>query len=121
MFKFGICNELFEDMEFGKVCRLLQSLGYGGLEIAPFTLAPKITDVGPERRREVKAMVEDAGLETIGLHWLLAKTDGLHLTSPKASVRRATGDRPGAHRVNRSATDGCSTTSGTGSRPSPIA
>ena len=37
------------------------------------------------------------------------------------SVRRATGDSPGAHRVNRSATDGCSTTSGTGSSPSPIA
>jgi len=37
------------------------------------------------------------------------------------SVRRATGDRPGAHRVNRSATDGCSSTSGTASSPSPIA
>ena len=37
------------------------------------------------------------------------------------SVRRATGDRPGAHRVNRSVTDGCSSTSGTGSRPSGIA
>ena len=34
------------------------------------------------------------------------------------SVRRATGDRPGAHRVNRSATDGCSSTSGTASKPS---
>ena len=29
------------------------------------------------------------------------------------SVRRASPDRPGAHRVNRSATDGCSSTSGT--------
>ena len=37
------------------------------------------------------------------------------------SVRRVTPVRPGAHRVNRSATDGCSTTSGTGSSPSPIA
>ena len=37
-------------------------------------------------------MVEDAGLETIGLHWLLAKTEGLYLTSPEAAVRRATGD-----------------------------
>ena len=37
------------------------------------------------------------------------------------SVRRATPDSPGAHRVNRSTTDGCSTTSGTGSRPSEIA
>ena len=34
------------------------------------------------------------------------------------SVRRATGDRPGAHRVNRSAADGCSSTSGTASKPS---
>jgi len=33
------------------------------------------------------------------------------------SVRRATGDSPGAHRVNRSAADGCSSTSGTASRP----
>ena len=37
------------------------------------------------------------------------------------SVRRATPDSPGAHRVNRSATDGCSSTSGTASRPSGIA
>jgi hypothetical protein len=37
------------------------------------------------------------------------------------SVRRATGDSPGAHRVNRSVTDGCSSTSGTASSPSPIA
>jgi hypothetical protein len=37
------------------------------------------------------------------------------------SVRRAAGDRPGAHRVNRSVTDGCSSTSGTASRPSGIA
>ena len=36
-------------------------------------------------------------------------------------VRRATPDRPGAQRANRSITDGCSSTSGAGSRPSPIA
>ena len=33
------------------------------------------------------------------------------------SVRRATPLSPGAHRVNRSAVDGCSSTSGTASRP----
>jgi sugar phosphate isomerase/epimerase len=37
-------------------------------------------------------MVEDAGLHTIGLHWLLAKTEGLHLTAPDPQVRRATGE-----------------------------
>ena len=92
MFKLGICNELFEDMEFGRVCRLVKDVGYDGLEIAPFTLAELITDLAPARRRELRAMVHDAGLETIGLHWLLAKTQGLYLTSPDESVRRATGD-----------------------------
>jgi sugar phosphate isomerase/epimerase len=92
MIKLGICNELFEGMEFGNVCRLLKKLGYDGIEIAPFTLAPLVTDLNASRRRELKSMVQDAGLETIGLHWLLARTDGLYLTSPDARVRRATGD-----------------------------
>jgi sugar phosphate isomerase/epimerase len=92
MFKIGICNELFEDMDFSRVCRLLKQIGYDGVEIAPFTLATVITELTRERRREIRAMVEDAGLETIGLHWLLAKTEGLYLTSPDESVRRATGD-----------------------------
>jgi hypothetical protein len=37
------------------------------------------------------------------------------------SVRRVTAGSPGACAVNRSVTDGCSSTSGTGSSPSPIA
>jgi len=92
MIRLGICNELFEGWEFSEVCRLVKELGYDGLEIAPFTLAPRITDVSAAKRRELRAMVEDAGLTTIGLHWLLAKTEGFYLTSPDASVRRRTGD-----------------------------
>src|SRR6516165_215427 len=92
MMKLGICNELFEGWEFGRVCRTVKAIGYDGLEIAPFTLAPRITDLGAARRRELSSMVEDAGLETIGLHWLLARTERLHLTSPDAAIRRATGD-----------------------------
>jgi sugar phosphate isomerase/epimerase len=91
MIKLGICNELFEGWEFGRVCRRVKEIGYDGLEIAPFTLAPLVTDLSPQRRRELRQMVEDAGLETIGLHWLLARTDGFHLTSPEERVRRATG------------------------------
>lgn len=92
MIRLGICNELFEGWEFGEVCRTVKSLGYDGLEIAPFTLAPRITDVSPARRRELRAMVEDAGLATIGLHWLLAKTEGFYLTTPKEAVRQRTAD-----------------------------
>jgi sugar phosphate isomerase/epimerase len=88
--KLGICNELFEGWDFGRVCRTVKEIGYDGLEIAPFTLAPRISDLSKQQRREVKAIVEDAGLETIGLHWLLAKTEGFYLTSPDQMVREAT-------------------------------
>ncbi|HZT81235.1 MAG TPA: sugar phosphate isomerase/epimerase family protein, partial [Gemmataceae bacterium] len=65
---------------------------YTGLEVAPFTLAPRITDVSAEERRTLRRQAEDAGLQILGLHWLLAKTEGLHLTSPDEAVRRRTAD-----------------------------
>ena len=42
MIKLGICNELFEGWDFADVCRTVKEIGYDGLEIAPFTLAPRI-------------------------------------------------------------------------------
>jgi sugar phosphate isomerase/epimerase len=92
MIRLGICNELFEGWDFAETCRTVKRLGYDGLEIAPFTLAPRITDVTSARRKELKTIVEDAGLATIGLHWLLAKTEGFYLTSPDEEIRRRTGD-----------------------------
>jgi sugar phosphate isomerase/epimerase len=92
MIRFGICNELFEGWEFGQVCRTVKSIGFDGLEIAPFTLAPTINEITLGRLRELRSMAEDADLSVIGLHWLLAKTDGFYLTTPDAAVRRKTGD-----------------------------
>jgi sugar phosphate isomerase/epimerase len=90
MIRLGICNELFEGWDFRRVCGTVAALGYDGLEIAPFTLAPRITDLPAWRRRELRETIADAGLATIGLHWLLAKTEGLHLTSPDAETRKRT-------------------------------
>ncbi len=90
MIRLGICNELFEGWDFARVCQTVKAIGYGGLEIAPFTLAPKITDLPLWRLRELRTIVEDSGLETIGLHWLLARTEGFYLTSPDRQVRRQT-------------------------------
>jgi sugar phosphate isomerase/epimerase len=88
--KFGICNELFENWDFADVCRSAKAIGYDGLEIAPFTLAPLITDVSPARKAELYNAMADEGLECIGLHWLLAKTEGFYLTTPDKAVRDKT-------------------------------
>ena len=92
MIRLGICNELFEGRDFAEVCRVVKAIGYDGLEIAPFTLAERVTDLSKGRRRELRSIVHDAGLSTIGLHWLLAKTDGFYLTTPDPSVRIRTAE-----------------------------
>src|SRR5437660_1882316 len=90
--RYAICNETFEGWDHARVCGLVSDLGYAGLELAPFTLAPRITDVTPEQRRLLRRQAEDCGLTLLGLHWLLAKTEGLQLTSTDEAVRRRTAD-----------------------------
>jgi sugar phosphate isomerase/epimerase len=60
--------------------------------VAPFTLASRIGEVSTDRRLEMRKQAEDAGVRVIGLHWLLAKTEGVHLTSSDSQIRRATRD-----------------------------
>jgi sugar phosphate isomerase/epimerase len=90
--RYAICNETFEGWEHEHICRFVAGVGYQGLEIAPFMLAPRITDVPLGRRQEMRQQAEVHGLEILGLHWLLARTTGLQLTSPEAGVRRATAE-----------------------------
>jgi sugar phosphate isomerase/epimerase len=88
--RFATCNEHFEGWEFGRLCQYVKSVGYDGVELAPFTLAPAITDVDAARRAELRRQAADAGVEIIGLHWLLAGTQGFYLTSPDDAVRART-------------------------------
>ncbi|MFL5340348.1 MAG: sugar phosphate isomerase/epimerase family protein [Gemmataceae bacterium] len=89
-FRYAICNETFGDWDHERVCQYAASVGYSGLEIAPFTLAPLITDVPADRRRTLGRQAEDVGLTILGLHWLLAKTRGFQITSPDRDVRQRT-------------------------------
>jgi sugar phosphate isomerase/epimerase len=88
--KYAICNETFDGWEHERICRKVADLGYQGLELAPFTLAPRITDVSSERRRLLRRQAEDCGLQIIGLHWLLARTEGLSITASDSQIRRRT-------------------------------
>ncbi len=90
--KFAICNETFQDWPFERAFGFARECGYTGIEIAPFTMALDARDISAARRREVCEQADAAGLEVIGLHWLLAKTQGYYLTSPDAAVRQRTKD-----------------------------
>lgn len=90
--RLAICNETFQDWPFEQAFRYAAQLGYEGLEIAPFTLHTDARAITMAQRSEVRRLADAAGLEIIGLHWLLAKTSGFYLTTPDELVRRQTAD-----------------------------
>ena len=89
--KYAICNETFENWPFEKAFALAADLGYSGIEFAPFTINKQADAISAEERATIRGQIEDAGLQTVGLHWLLAFTEGLYLTSPEEPVRDRTG------------------------------
>lgn len=86
--RFAICNEQFQNFPFIEACKHIRSLGYEGIEIAPFTLAEDPAKLTHEERAEFKRIIEGEGLEYVGLHWLLAAPPGLHVTSPDENIRK---------------------------------
>ncbi|MEO2050083.1 MAG: sugar phosphate isomerase/epimerase family protein [Pirellulales bacterium] len=99
--KFALCNEMYVGWPFTEAFASVREIGYTGIEIAPFTLLPggeepgaviDVRDVTTTQRATVRKQAADAGLEMVGLHWLLAKTEGYYLTSPERSVREKTSE-----------------------------
>jgi sugar phosphate isomerase/epimerase len=88
--KFAICNETFLDWPFDRAFDFAAACGYTGIEIAPFTLASDAAEITAAQRADVVRQAKASGLEVVGLHWLLAKTNGYYLTTPDAEVRRRT-------------------------------
>jgi sugar phosphate isomerase/epimerase len=88
-FRYAMCNEAFEGQPFGDVCRTLRGLGYDGIEIAPFTLAPDPLEISAEQRRTYRKTIADEGLEFVGLHWLLVTPKQIHVTTPDRALREA--------------------------------
>lgn len=88
--RFAVCNELFEGWPLEDTFRTVRDLGYDGIELAPFTLAPVITELSPEQRAAIRELAARYSLPITGLHWLLARAPGVHLTSPDAAIRDLT-------------------------------
>ncbi len=91
--RYAICNELFAGWDLGRVCATVADIGYQGLELAPFTFAPEGVRPGDRRQwAEIRQTIASAGLEPVGLHWLLVGPPGLHLTARDPAVRQRTAD-----------------------------
>lgn len=90
--KFAICNETFQDWPFPKAFSYARELGYTGIEFAPFTMHDDARQISSGQRREVSQQARDADLDVVGLHWLLAKTEGFYLTSPDIDIQNATSE-----------------------------
>jgi len=90
--RYAACNELVHDRPFAEACALIARHGYRGIELAPYSLAEDPLRMPAARVREIRQTVRDAGLECVGLHWLLKAPPGLHITTPNSEVRRRSWD-----------------------------
>ena len=100
MLRYAICNETFEGWDHARICGFIAGLGYTGLEIAPFTLAIRITGrakrgsaiIGSGARRSTKKKATRSTAPTApeaivmpGQRWLLASRIALTPTVSSAA------------------------------------
>ena len=91
--KYAICNEIFENWPWERVCSFCREMGYHGIEVAPFTIAPHVGAIAPEIRTAMRKAADRMELEILGIHWLLANVVSdttLYVTHPDADVRMNT-------------------------------
>jgi sugar phosphate isomerase/epimerase len=90
--KFAICNEIFQGWKLEDTFAYAKKVGYDAVEIAPFTVRNNVTEISREERDHIRASAVRAGVAISGIHWVLVQTEGLHLTSPDAEVRKRTSE-----------------------------
>jgi len=91
--RISLCNEVVRDLDFAAQCTLAASLGYDGLEVAPFTLDAEAPHLLPASRRvELRRAAAESGTAITSLHWLLVAPAGLSITSADAALRAKTLD-----------------------------
>ena len=90
--KLAVCNEFFEGWKIERVFDYAAQIGCDGVEIAPFTLADSVKRISATRRRNIRLAAEKAGVEIVGLHWLLLKPAGLYINHPDRKIWKRTQD-----------------------------
>lgn len=85
--RIALCNEVVRELDFTEQCRFAASLGYDGLEIAPFTLGDEPHRLSAAIIARMRQSAEDSGIAIAGLHWLLLAPAGLSITHEDAAIR----------------------------------
>lgn len=88
--KFAICNEIFQNWPLAEALTYAGRAGYDAVEIAPFTLANSVTELGASARAEIRESAARAQVAIAGIHWVLVKPEGLYLNHPDAGIRERT-------------------------------
>ena len=90
--KFALCNEVLQGLSIEDGFSKIAEIGYQGVEIAPFTLKENPLEINESDAERCVNAAKSAGIEIVGLHWLMAKTEGLHITHSDEGMRRAACD-----------------------------
>lgn len=90
--RFSLCNEVVRELSFPAQCELAASLGYAGIELAPFTLGDAPHRLTSSEIAALRRAAAEAGIAITSMHWLLVAPAGLSITSQDAAVRGRTLD-----------------------------
>jgi len=71
--RYAICNEHWGNLPFAQTCERIAAAGFEGVEIAPFTLNEDPRELTDHDAIAVTKAAKDAGIEVIGLHWILTQ------------------------------------------------
>ncbi|HUX39762.1 MAG TPA: sugar phosphate isomerase/epimerase family protein [Rectinemataceae bacterium] len=91
--RYAVCNELFGRRSLAESAAIARQAGYGGLEIAPYTVFGDFSSISIRAGiAAIRSALKAEGLAFAAFHWLLRGPEGLHATSPDLTTRRRTWD-----------------------------
>jgi sugar phosphate isomerase/epimerase len=86
MAKIAICNEIFGNLPFNKICKKVSDYGYTGIELAPFTFSEDIRKLSHQQVNQIRNDAEANNLQITACHWLLVSPSGMHITTPDRKI-----------------------------------
>jgi sugar phosphate isomerase/epimerase len=88
--RFAICNEIYQGWKIEDAFAHIARTGYDAVEIAPFTIAKHVTEIGATERTRIRELAARSGIAISGIHWVLVQAEGMYLNHTDAAIRQRT-------------------------------